>query len=211
MAATETFYRRLPGTGYRRIVPGWVLVPLFFVIGIFVLLLRGNRVQLWQGGEHLLFVEWSGYKEKYKRFHYRDIQAFIFRKTIEGKIINGALAWVICVFVVLTFIAHTSGVKIAFLIIAGSFGLLLLINWLAGPTCQCFLRTAVQIEELPSLTRVRLARKVIARLKPLIAAAQGGGLSPEMVSAQMRELAIAPAAAPSPITAENPNAPPVIS
>ena len=61
-------YRRLPGTGYRRVAPGWVILLLFFVIGIFALLLRGRRVQLWLGDEHLLLVEWDGTREYYKRF-----------------------------------------------------------------------------------------------------------------------------------------------
>src|SRR5471032_474515 len=81
MAANQKPYQRLPGTGYRRIIAGWLMIPLFFVIGIFVLLLRGNRIQLWRGEEHLLLVEWNGYKEKYKRFNYRDIQAVVIQRT----------------------------------------------------------------------------------------------------------------------------------
>jgi hypothetical protein len=49
----------------------------------------------------------------------------------------------------------------------------LVANLLLGPTCVCHLKTAVQTEELPSLRRLRRARKVLARLRPLIVAAQG--------------------------------------
>src|SRR5436853_630040 len=98
MAAANKPYRRLPGTGYRRILPGWAIVGLFFVIGIFALMFRGRRNQLWQGEEHLLLVESDGYREYYKRFNYRDIQAVILRKTIEGKLVNGVLTVIIVFF-----------------------------------------------------------------------------------------------------------------
>ena len=88
MANAAPPYRRLSGTGYHYLVPPWALVLLFFVMGIFVLLFRGRRTQLWLGPEHLLLVETDGYREYYKRFNYRDIQAFIIRKTPQGKAVN---------------------------------------------------------------------------------------------------------------------------
>src|SRR6266576_402203 len=91
MANTASTYKRLPGTGYHYRIPPWVMVLLFFVVGIFVLLFRGRRTQLWIGGEHLLVVESDGYTEFYKRFDYRDIQAFIIRKTAQGRIVNALL------------------------------------------------------------------------------------------------------------------------
>ena len=63
--------------------------------------------------------------------------------------------------------------KITLGIITGIFGFFLFLNLLRGPTCSCHLRTAVQHEELPSLRRVRNAEKVLARIRPLIEAAQG--------------------------------------
>ncbi len=50
----------------------------------------------------------------------------------------------------------------------GIFFGLFLVNLLRGPTCVCQIRTAVQTERLPTLKRLRTARKVIARLKPMI-------------------------------------------
>jgi hypothetical protein len=81
-------------------------------------------------------------------------------------------------------------------IVAGSFAALfllaMLINVAMGPTSVCHLRTAVQTEELPSLNRVRRARKVLDRLRPFIAQAQGQ-LSPEEIASKMQDLALAPA------------------
>src|SRR5262249_2759569 len=85
--ASKKPYRKLPGTGYRRIIPLWGIVALLPVIGIFALLFQGRRVQLWESEEHLLMVEWDGNREYYKRFKYGDIQAFLVRKTSEGLII----------------------------------------------------------------------------------------------------------------------------
>src|SRR5438309_8266722 len=128
MASSPKLYRRLPGTGYRYAVPGWVLVLLFFVIGIFVLLFRGRRVQLWQGEEHLLLVEWDGYREYYKRFDYRDIQAFIVRKTNETLILNAILGAIVCVLAALAIGSSQIGLRVFLLVLAGVFGIVLVVN-----------------------------------------------------------------------------------
>ena len=172
MAEDAPNYRRLPGTGYRYRVPGWTVVLLFFVIGIFVLLLR-RRIQLWLGPEHLLSVDSDGYREEYKRFDYRNIQAIILRKTRQGAIANVVLAIVVAVFGGSAFAAADPVVRGILLFIAGFFGLLLLINALRGPTCQCRLLTAVHSLDLVSLTRLRTARKALERISPFIEQAQG--------------------------------------
>jgi hypothetical protein len=86
--------------------------------------------------------------------------------------------------------------------------LLFLINFFFSPTCKTFLRTAVQTEELPSLCRVRQTRKVLEKIRPLIAAAQGGELSPETISEIMRQQAQSSAADPATAITDNPNIPP---
>ena len=48
----------------------------------------------------------------------------------------------------------------------------LLWNYLLGPGCVVYVVTRVQTQPLPSLVRIKKARKVLARLTPLIAAAQ---------------------------------------
>jgi len=212
--AEATPYRRLPGTGYRRMVPGWaILLLFFFAIGIFALLLRGRRVQLWLGADHLLLVESDGRQEFYKRFYYRDIQAVVVHKTSEGKIVNGILTGITCLFLAIAVAVGMEEVAagIVFVCIAAIFGIALLVNWLSGPTCQTFLRTAVQIEELPSLTRLRQLHKALDQLRPLIVAGQGE-LPPDEIAARMREVVEGPRQpAPEPIKTiilEEPDAPP---
>jgi hypothetical protein len=215
MAAKNKPYRRLPGTGYRYAIPGWAMVLLFFVIGIFVLLFRGRRVQLWQGDENLLVVEWDGYREYYKRFDYRDVQAIVVRKTNEALILNAILGSVVAIFAALAIGTSEIGLRVFLLCLGALFGVILIGNAVAGPSCRCSIRTAVQTDELPSLNRLRRARKVIARLRPAIAEAQGQ-LSAEELSARMLEIEPAPAPtareapASKTVIVDDPNAPPKI-
>lgn len=169
----EKPYERLPGTGYRRLVPAWTMAPLFLVIGIFVLLLRGRRTQLWLGKEHLLLVESGGAREYYKRFDYNDIQAIIVRKTNEQFMVNLFLGIIVLLLVGLGISIKDSTALSIFCGIAAFFGLVLLLNWLASPSCVCHIRTAVQLDELVSLRRVKTAKKVIARIQKRVEEKQG--------------------------------------
>jgi hypothetical protein len=51
-------------------------------------------------------------------------------------------------------------------------------NTLLGPSCKAYVVTGVQTAQLPSLVRRRKARKVLARLQPLIAALQADMTAP---------------------------------
>ncbi len=186
---------------------------------------------LWLGLDHLLCVDSSGYLETYKRFYFRDIQAVSIQRTERRQWWTLILGFLAFIFFILTVIstpktspAQWSGGEIAGGIflggLTGLFLLLLLINLSLGPTCKCLLRTAVQIEELPSLNRLHRARKALARLRPLIVAAQGE-LTPGEISSRMRvaagtlprtETAVAPEISPAPTaTSQTPGAPPVIT
>jgi len=160
-----------------------------------------SRTSLWLGKDHLLFVESNGYSETYKRFYFRDIQALLVQRTQVFTVVNLVLTILFVLTLAPALVAQETGLRIFLFSAAGFFGLPLFINILRGPTCRCFLRTAVQTEQLPPLSRVRRAQKVFARIRPLIAAAQGGELSPEMISARMREPV--PSSARAPTAAEN--------
>jgi hypothetical protein len=180
-----------------------------------------SRTSLWLGGDHLLCIDTNGYTETYKRFYFRDIQAFTLTSSKRRLIWNLVLGFltVPCLAGLVTTLLSTPGAD-AGAIVGWSvptfvFGVPLLINNLLGPACVCYLRTAVQVEELASLSRWRKARNVLARLRPLIAAAQGE-LAPEEIPARLRELAAAPApgdAAPETapkFVVDDPNVPPRI-
>lgn len=157
MAENQLAYRRLPGRGFRR--QGIVSV-------------TARRSRLWLGEDHLLLVESQYFAEEYRRFYFRDIQSIVLRKTETGKYFN--LVWMSLAIPMLAGVIASSGAwRIFWSILAIIFGGFLLLNTLYGPTCACQISTAVQSEELPSLKRLRRARKVMARLRPLIAEAQG--------------------------------------
>lgn len=129
--------------------------------------------RLWLGEDHLLHVQASSIGERYKRFYFADIQAFVVRKTIWGYV-----GWMVLWLVLIAWFAGAArmlaeglawwvliGATVA---AAGGF----IAHLALGPTCTFTVRTAVQSEELPSLRRLRRAREVIARVRPLIEAAQ---------------------------------------
>jgi uncharacterized RmlC-like cupin family protein len=158
MANTEKEYVRLPGRGWRR--EGIVAS-------------TRSICSLWMGKDHLLCVDSSGYTEHYKRLYFADIQALVLRKTRSGAIVNAVFGGLAAMFVAFA-VAVDDPVGRGFLgAFAGFFGLVLIINLAYGPTCSAHVQTAVQTQELPSLRRLRTARKALRRLKPAIEAAQG--------------------------------------
>jgi hypothetical protein len=150
-------YQRLPGRGV-----GWA-----------------GYCRLYLGPDHLLMASGTGYAETYKRFFFRDIQAFTLQRTrlATGWTWFWAAMLLACLAVWLLALlagapARMQGV-IAGAVISSLFALPLLVNLALGPTCACHVRTAVQTEKLPCLRRVRTAEKVLRMLGPLIQAAQG--------------------------------------
>src|SRR2546422_5012354 len=172
MTRKEKEYRRLPGRGMRR----QGMVSAVRVIST-----------VWLGKDHLLCIDSTGgYAEDYKRFYFRDIEAIIVRKTDRWHFSSLILGTLFLVPALIGLGVSGIGWRIFWFVFAGTFFLLFAPNWLRGPTCVCHLRTAVQTEELPSLRRLRTARKVIGIVKPLIEQAQGT-VAPEEVHAKLQE------------------------
>ncbi|MEW5723558.1 MAG: hypothetical protein AB1896_10665 [Thermodesulfobacteriota bacterium] len=126
---------------------------------------------LWLGWDHLLNVYSSGYVERYKRYYYNDIQAFILRRTISGYIGNAFLLLLVLFCVGLW--AWLGRPWLFLLGIAVLFLIILAASLIWGPTCVCHIKTAVQTEKLPSLYRLRTTRKALARIRERVEAAQG--------------------------------------
>ncbi|HSY19496.1 MAG TPA: hypothetical protein VK815_14230 [Candidatus Acidoferrales bacterium] len=148
----------------------------------------------WLAPDHLLVVEVSGYVEKYRRFYFRDIQALIVQQTslrLWWSLGLGACITVLLGILMLVTLGSSSadpatvGVFIAFML---CLGVPLLINILRGPTCTVSVRTAVQTQKIPNLTRRNKAGKLVELLKSAIAAAQEAP----------------PAPAPAAVTPDNP-------
>jgi hypothetical protein len=139
--------------------------------------LSGSRLglffthSLWQGQDHLLRVESGMMLERYWRFYFSDIQTILLHRT-RAHFYYGAL-WAI--------LSLASG---ACLLVdkfprslALGFGLfslfLLAVNLVLGPSCRVQLQTAVQVQRLPGLVRLRKARKVMDRIREGAEGAQG--------------------------------------
>ena len=127
---------------------------------------------LWLGQDHLLSIDSRIFSEDYKRFYYKDIQAIITYKIHYWKTINIILGSLSALFLLLAFFSE--GVfSILFSILGGLFFLGFVIYLLRGSNCACHIKTAVQTERLPSLYRLRKARKAIGLLRPRIENVQG--------------------------------------
>jgi hypothetical protein len=151
MAAAEEKYRRLPGR--RRGV--------------------GSSASLWMGSDHILLVKSSWFREEYKRFYLRDIQAIVVapgaRFYVSRLILLAALAWLLPA---ISIGLWPDSVKEAW----GIAGLAIAAGWLAVSmvaSCRCRLYTAVSKDDLPSLYRTWTARNFLRQVQPRIEQVQG--------------------------------------
>lgn len=157
-------YRRLPGTG-RTLM---------------------TSVTLWAADDHILQVEIRGFTEFYRRFYFRDMQAIIIRPT------ERAMAWTLA-FGLLTLatglVAFTSGPgwNIFWWSLAGVCLVVAAANLALGPSCESALRTPLQTIGLPSLRRLRSARRVLETLRPMIELDQGALEREEMLALLLKQ------------------------
>ena len=163
-------YKRLPGRGPRR--GGFITVSL-------------SRCSLYLGDDHVLAVDNNGFSEDYKRFYFSDIQGIITRRTRRGSTWSIVLALMIACSLSGALFLEKEPTRIFFWVLSGAFLVFFLINVLSGPTCICHIMTAVQEDQLPSLNRLRVARRVIGTLRGVIEKAQGN-LGLEEVDANER-------------------------
>jgi hypothetical protein len=159
-------YRKLPGT--RR---GFI-----------------QKSSVWAGPDHLLLVRGSRFRDEYKRFYYRDVQAIAVARAPRFHISTRSAAiafacWVAAI-VVQILTRRASGFElfgavyaaVAVYGILGLVGIILAIIWayVSGrESCRCRIYTAVSGDELPSVYRLWTARKFLAEVEPLIAQTQG--------------------------------------
>ena len=155
MAIQENQYQRLPGRGF-----------------------VSDRLYL--ANDHLLRVNSNGMTEHYRRFYFTDIQAVVISLTDWQKVWT-AIHLVICALFIIWLLAveNTAG-RVVLGCISLFFGVNFLINALRGPTCQTQIQTRIGAESLPSLKRLRNARRVIDLLSLRIQDAQGD-LNPEEI------------------------------
>jgi len=151
--------------------------------------------RLWLGDDHVLLVTSSGYSEEYRRFFFTDIQAVVIRATRTWGWINLIFGAFLVMFAVFGLLASSPGGKLFLWTIAALSAVAVTINSMFGPSCTVHIRTAIAEHPLEPLGRVRSAQKVIARLRPLIHAAQG-----ELTPEQLAQVTASPATSAIPPT-----------
>jgi hypothetical protein len=133
--------------------------------------------RLWLGPDHVLHVKTTTMNESYRRFFFADIQAITVRRTNLGKYFNAGFGGVFLLFALIGAQVPAPG-WIVLLSFGAPFLMLLLANTALGPTCATYVRTAVQNERVPALSRVRAANRFLERVRPLVAQAQGPATRP---------------------------------
>jgi hypothetical protein len=144
---TQRTYRRLPGSGV-----SWF-----------------QSRTLWLGPDHVLSVHNTPISEEYRRFYLRDIQALVLAES------RSSIAYYLAATAGVVALV-TAGLLLNRYWIWGALGLLISfilvrLSW-SVPDCACYLKTATGVHRLPSLGKLRAARKAVAVLEPLIQAAQ---------------------------------------
>ncbi|MEY2881813.1 MAG: hypothetical protein RLZZ15_4193 [Verrucomicrobiota bacterium] len=133
----------------------------------------GVMTSLWLGPDHLMIVRSTGYTENYSRVMLRDIKGHFL--TRNDRRTWFAATWAVVagiagiVFVV-ALVNRETPIGSPIFLALGVVGLVW--NHLLGPGAKLFVVTGVQTLPVPSLVRLKQARRVLAKLHPLIAAAQ---------------------------------------
>jgi hypothetical protein len=144
-------YRKLPG--HRR--------------GLF----RGASV--WLGPDHLLLVRSMRFREEYKRYQFRDIQAIVVAQTKRFHISTRAIGIAILWFILSLFLWTRANWGPVLMI---AVAVLLFAAWVIVSgffSCQARIHTAVSRDDLPSLYRKWTARRFLREVEPRITAVQG--------------------------------------
>jgi len=143
----------------------------------------GVSGSLWEGPDHLLFIDAGGflfaYSETYKRIDYAKVQTINIARTSTFGWIAAALS-ILVLLAGLIFAsllsrsgaAATTGAGVCLLVVL-FVAILLIIHLVKGPTCVVKLQTAVQVVRLKPLKRLRSAQAVIARITELCRLHQG--------------------------------------
>jgi len=166
-----------------------------------------RRDRLYLGPDHVLLVRSLSFSEEYRRFYYSDIQALVLqerpmgnRRLADWVAIGVAVAAIVALFVT----GHPVwGALLSVVAVAYA--------WVAvrREDCKAWVQTAVGTAELPSLCRVRSARKAIALIDDRARVAQTP-LPPEELSRALEtppplpfQVAVSPPSPPAlPVAAE---------
>lgn len=124
------------------------------------------------GTDHLLLVKSLRFREEYKRFHLRDVQAIVVARAPRFHISTrsvgiAALWWFVSVFMLRLF-GFTVPLWIGAAVLVSAWVIVS-----AAYSCRCCILTAVSRDDLPSIYRTWTARRFLRKVEPRIAEVQG--------------------------------------
>jgi hypothetical protein len=137
---------------------------------------------IWMGSDHLLLVKSARFREDYKRFYFRDIQAIVTAKAprfhISTRSALIALLWLCALAAVngLEFGLNARGIGMNLTWAWWTVSVALIATWIwvsVACSCRCRIYTAVSSDELPSLYRTWTARRFLEKVEPKLVEAQG--------------------------------------
>jgi hypothetical protein len=131
-----------------------------------------GQPSLWLGGDHVLKVNQSGYNEEYRRFYFADIRGFVVQPTQGMLVWLGVLGLMFAGLGLLGANLWTSVDSSDHVMGAVFTVILLIVNLVKGPSCKFYIKTAIQTDRLPSISRIKSAEALIAALTPIIMEAQ---------------------------------------
>jgi hypothetical protein len=145
-----------------------------------------GRQSLWLGPDHLLLVMNAFSVENYRRWYFKDIQALIASRSnrrLIGNLVAAAIGLLCAIIVVVCIVAASdesqSTDRNVLFVFAGIFGgatlicaIFALVNSLRGPGCATFVQTPLGVEKLALPVHQRSFDRIVARLRPIIEAAQ---------------------------------------
>lgn len=137
----------------------------------------GSRFSLWLGPDHVLLVEANMMTERYQRVWLRDLQGFLVRPHREARWATGVGAGAMLLFGALALL-NPGGSAVLFWVFFGLFSPVLIYGLFFARTRVFYAITAVQRAEWPNVARRRHVEKLLARLEPLVRAAQATEPSP---------------------------------
>ena len=147
-----------------------------------------TRGSLWEGRDHLLYIESTGvlaeFTESYRRLDYSKIRAVVFGRTSEwyATIVAQVLFALLFGWLEVEWVLHRSdrlGNDYApWAAISAPFMLIvlpaLIVNLVKGPTCKLKIHTAVQVLHVKPVKRLKDAKRIVARVSELCLQQQGG-------------------------------------
>ena len=151
----------------------------------------------WMAADHILLVKSLGFREEYKRFHLRDVQAIAIAKAPRFHLSTRAmLVGAALVFALAGLPEYRPYLWTLLVLLAAAWVFIS-----AFSSCRCRIYTAVSSDELPSVYRSWTARKFLAAVESKVAEVQGVLEGDWADAAESRDIGPAPVAEP-PVTGQ---------